>query len=125
MKTLAFVIVLNLFALAAEACPVINGRFVKQGDARATIRLVTVESVTNSYGLDGMDPQPADGQPHRLVPDGRAITLTYSCSGNVLHAEVAVDGNTYANLNITKVNENRLLVQSNLSPKYNGDFTKE
>ena len=112
MKTLAFTLLLSLFALSAEACPIFNGKFVKReslGENRTSqISLELSTHVTGDdyrYSLAGMEPVLANSMPIRIEEGGVVAQLKVSCGDDRVRFDIDVSTEGQAQLVFTRVDE--------------------
>lgn len=134
MKTLAFTLLLSLFALSAEACPILNGKFVKReslGENRTS--LIRLEMSTRVIGdeyryslADGMDPVIANGLPVRFEENGQVYQMKVSCGDDRVRFEADIGNEGRAEIVLTRVDENTMQAHATgiLGP-LSGTYRKE
>ena len=134
MKTLTFTLLLSLFALSAEACPLLNGKFVKReslGENRtSTITLELATKVTGDeyrYSIfDEMDGVIANGMPATFREGDLSAQLKVSCGDDRVRFDWDISNQGQAAIVITRVDENTVQVSgSSFLTMISGTFRKE
>ena len=134
MKTLAFTLLLSLFALSAEACPYINGKFVKREQLSPT----STSSITLQFGtkvlgdeyrysiFDEMEGVIANGSPVKFEDQGITALLKVSCGDDRVRFDWDISTQGQASLVVTRVDENTIQVYgTSFLQMVNGTFKKE
>ena len=130
MKMLAFILILNLFALAAEACPVINGTYAR-GDQNLKVMFALTtreENGVNVYGFgSGWENIPADGEVHAVPFGQKTGRASVACSGNSLVLTTAADDMETTVISFTEAADGALDVAASgdYGKIINGRFRKE